>query len=196
MSAKYTASHSPKIIIIEGPDNIGKGLLIENIKNYNNNIKVIHAGIPDNKDLFNYYYNGFIHDTLDGFYNETLDLLIHDRSMYGEYVYGPKYRNEDKTKVAEILNKLELGQLKTFITSNNLFFILLSSTNIDLLVKNDDGLSYSAKADDIKDELNSFDEIFNMSTIENKKKIYVNNDNKFRDSKDIFNEVINFINSK
>ena len=194
MSSNYTASHSPKIIIICGPDNVGKGVLIDKLHGYFKNVRVLHSCAPKNTDdLFDFYYKGLIHDTLDGYYNESLDAVIHDRSMYGEYVYGPKYRNENKEHVADMINKLELGQLKTFIFSRDLYFILLTSSNVDLLVKNDDGKSISNKADDIRDEIKSFDEIFDLSKIEHKKKVYVNKDNSFRDKDDIYNEVLSFI---
>lgn len=192
----YTASHTPKVLIIEGPDNVGKDSLIEKLHSFYNNIKVIHAEVPKSKDLFSFYYNGLIHDTLSGYYDESLDMVIHNRSMYGEYVYGPKYRNESKDNIADLIHKLELGQLRTFIFSRDLYFILLTSSNIDLLVNNDDGKSLSNKWSDIQDEVNSFNDIFNLSKIENKKKIYVNNGNTFRDKNDIYNEVLSFITNK
>lgn len=192
----YTASHTPKVLIIEGPDNVGKDSLIEKLNSLYSNIKVIHAEVPKSKDLFNFYYNGLIHDTLAGYYDETLDLVIHNRSMYGEYVYGPKYRNELKADIISLIGKLEVGQLKTFIFSKDLYFVLLTSSNIDLLVNNDDGKSLSNKRSDIQDEVNSFDDIFNLSKIENKKKIYVNNGSTFRDKDDIYNEVLSFIANK
>ena len=192
----YTASHSPKIIIICGADNTGKDSLINGLKHYFNKTKVIHAGVPKSNDLFNYYYNGFIHDTLEGYYNESLDAVIHNRSMYGEYVYGPKYRNESRDNVLNIIKKLEIGQLKTFICEKDLFFILLTSSNINLIANNDDGLSLSSNKSDIEEEIKLFDEIFNLSTIKNKLKVYVNNNDVFKPKEDICKEVIDFINSR
>lgn len=185
-----------KVIIIEGPDNCGKDTLIDKLKLEFDNPVIIHAGVtPKNCNLFNYYYKGIIHDTLDAFYDSTHDAIIHNRSMYGEFVYGPKYRGNMPSDVAEMIYKLEAGQLRTFILSNELYFILLTSNNVDLLVNNDDGKSISNKAADIQDEITSFDTIFNLSQIENKKRVYVNNGNVFRDRDDIYNEVLNFINN-
>ena len=186
----------PKVIIVEGPDCVGKDMLISNLSNhYNNAVKVIHAGIPDNKNLHEYYYNGLIHDTLDAYYAHNYDAVIHNRSMYGEYVYGPKYRDEDKKEVAKLISDLELGQLKTFILSKELIFILLNSDNSDLLVKSSDGLSISNKKTDIEDEMAAFDEVFDLSSIKNKKKIYVNNGDSFRSKESIVKEAIDFIDS-
>lgn len=183
-----------KIIIIEGVDNCGKDSLINRLKTDFNNPRIIHAGVPPKGcSLFDYYYEGLIHDTLDGYYDNKCDAVIHNRSMYGEFVYGPKYRGCTPSKIADMIYRLEIGQLRTFIFSNELYFILLTSSDVDLLAKNDDGKSISNKAADIQDEINSFDTIFNLSGIENKKKIFVNNGNSFRDKSDIYNEAISFI---
>lgn len=186
----------PKVIIVEGPDCVGKDTLINSLSNhYNNAVKVIHAGIPDNKNLHEYYYKGLIHDTLDAYYAHNYDAVIHNRSMYGEYVYGPKYRDEDKKEVAKLISDFELGQLKTFILSKELILILLNSDNSDLLVKSSDGLSISNKKTDIEDEMAAFDEVFDLSSIKNKKKIYVNNGDNFRSKESIIKEAIDFIDS-
>ena len=188
-----TIKSAPKVIIIEGPDNCGKDTLISKLSDHYKNVKVIHAGIPTSKNLFEFYYSGLIHDTLDGYYDHSLNTVIHNRSIYGEYVYGPKYRNESKEEVERLIHKLEIGELRTFIFSKDLYFILLTSSSSDLLVKNDDGLSLSSNKSDIEYELRAFDYIFDRSTIENKKKVFVNNGDNFRDRDDICKDVINFI---
>lgn len=183
-----------KVIIIEGPDNCGKDTLIKKLSShFNDSVKVIHATAPKSSDLFSHYYDGLLHDTLDSYYKKEVSAIIHNRSMYGEYVYGPKYRSEDKSSVAKLISKLEIGQLRTFILSRELYFILLTSDSAELLANNDDGLSISNKTDDIKDEINQFTEVFNLSTIKNKKIVKVNNGDSFRDRDDIYNEVISFI---
>ena len=189
-------SKYPKVIIVEGPDCVGKDSLIKRLTEYfNNSVKVIHAGIPSSSDLHDYYYNGLLHETLDAYYAHKYNAVIHNRSMYGEYVYGPKYRNENKEYVAHLINDLELAQLKTFILSNELLFILLNSDSSEVLVKSNDGLSISNKESDIKDEMKAFDEIFDKSRIKNKLKVLVNSGNQFRPKEDIFKEVTSFIES-
>jgi hypothetical protein len=186
-----------KVIIVEGCDRVGKDSLINELKKKFNSSVVIHASTPPKCDsLFNFYMDGFIHNTLDAFYNKKCDVIIHNRSMYGEYVYGPKYRCESSTDIESMIHKLEIGQLKTFLLSNELYFILLTSDNADLLVNNDDGNSISNKRNDIEYELNAFNEIFDKSFIKNKLRVYVNNGDKFRDKKEIFNEVSKFIFNK
>lgn len=185
-----------RIVIIEGPDNCGKDTLINKLKKDFKNIKVIHACAPDpDKSLYDFYSNGIIHETVSGYYDHDLDVVIHNRSMYGEYVYGPKYRNESKESIARMINELEVGQIKTFIFDHHLNFILLTSSDASLLANNDDGLSFSSKIDDIQEEINAFDEVFNLSIIKNKKRILVNDGRHFRDKDDIYKEVSDFIKS-
>lgn len=183
-----------KVIIIEGCDRTGKDTLIAQLHNHFNGSIELHAGIPNTTgSLFDFYYNGLIHSTLDHYYNSEAEAIIHNRSIYGEYVYGPKYRNESKDYVSDIISKLESGQLNTFIPDDELYLILLTSSGSDLLVNNDDGLSYSSKKSDIEDEIEAFNEVFNLSSIKNKKRILVNNVCSFRNKDDIYNEVLNFI---
>lgn len=190
-----TSKPAPKVIIIEGPDNCGKDTLINKLNSHFKSTKVIHAGIPLSDNLFSFYYEGLIHETLEGYYDHSLNAVIHNRSIYGEYVYGPKYRNESKEEVTQLIHKLEIGQLKTFIFSKDLYLILLTSSDSDLLVNNDDGLSISSKKYDIEDEIDAFNDVFELSTIANKKRIFVNNGCCFRDKNDIYKDVIEFIES-
>lgn len=183
----------PKVIIVEGVDNCGKDTLIENLKRHFNKTKVIHSSAPDSDNLFLFYYNGIIHDTLKEYYSKEYDAIIHNRSLYGEYVYGPKYRNEDKHKVMQMINKLELGRIKSFICEDELFLVLLTSDNVDLLVDHDDGKSISNKHEDISSEIKLFDEVFRNSAISNKIRVTVNDENKFKPKEEICSEVIKFI---
>lgn len=181
-----------KVIIIEGPDNCGKDTLIKGLsKHFNDDVTIIHAGVPNSQDLYSYYYDGLIHDTLANYYKNDKAALIHNRSIYGEYVYGPKYRGLSKEEAAKLIYSLEVGQLKTFIFGWDLHLIVLTSSDVDLLVKNDDGLSISNKREDISDEINAFLEIYEKSTIKNKKLIHVNIGSKFRPIEDILSEAIN-----
>ena len=188
-----------KILIIEGCDRSGKDTLINELKNDYEKVLVLHSGIPSNddtKDLYSYYYDNLIHNTLNAYYNTDNDLVIHNRSMYGEYVYGTKYRSEDKESVLKTISNLEASQLNTFIRKDQLYFVLLSSTDPSVLANNDDGNSYSSKVNDIQDELNLFKEVFDRSKIKNKKIVYVNDGPNFRSKRDIYNDVSSFINNK
>lgn len=45
----------------------------------------------------------------------------------------------------------------------------------------------------VEDELGAFNDVFEMSKIENKKKIYVNDGDRFRSKDNIYEDVISFI---
>jgi hypothetical protein len=185
-----------KLIIVEGPDNVGKDLLINKLNEYFlNRTRIVHSGVPNTKDLFNYYYNGIIHTALDLYFKDDLEAVMLNRSFYGEYVYGPKYRNESKQEIEDLILKLEVGQLETFVSLPDIYFVLLTSSDIDLLVNNSDGKSISDAKEDIADEVSSFEYIFNKSSLPNKKMIYVNKGSSFRDKDSIVDEVIDFIES-
>ena len=184
-----------KVIIIEGPDRVGKDTVINKLSKEFNNVNVIHACAPStNYSLYNFYNDGIIRETVSDYLHGKLDAIIHNRSIYGEYVYGTKYRNMNKDYITNLIYNLECGSLRTYIPESELYFILLTTDNTDLLYNNDDGNSFSKSKDDIKEELDLFKEIHNLSCIKNKKIIYVNNEDKFRSKEDIYNEVISFIN--
>lgn len=188
-----------KIIIIEGPDNTGKNTLIDNIINNNNNVKIIHCGTPkskedpykEQKDLFKRLTNIAISEYRK---NET-DVIVFNRFYQGEYVYGQMYRG-----ISPIEIKLFIKNLEKVLTSNifeeDLYYVQLVSSSTKLLKGNDDGKSLSkADEDKIYKEIRLFQNIFDESRIKNKKLIYINNGDYFRDRQDILDEFNNFINS-
>ena len=96
---------------------------------------------------------------------------------------------------AQLVYDLEAGQLRTFIREDELYLILLTSDDVNLLINNEDGKSLSlANKKNISDEIELFNTIFKLSEIKNKKKVLVNNDASFKDKDEIYNEVIAFIN--
>lgn len=185
-----------KVIIVEGCDNTGKDSLINGIANYygQKHVKLFHAGVPKSDNIYQYYHGGLLKNTLDHYFEyDKYAALIHNRSMYGEYVYGPKYRNRNKDDTVKTILNLETGMLRTYIRESELYFILLTSDDPDVIVNNDDGLSHSAKREDIIDEMNSFDEIFNMSNIIHKKRVLINDGKSFRNKETILEEVLDFV---
>lgn len=186
-----------KILIIEGPDNVGKDTLINNIIKQSMNPIVFHAGVPDSSDLYKFYEQGIINNTISSYKEfHKHDIIIHNRSIYGEFVYGHKYRQLFRGEAASLVYQLEY-YLKNKIDENDLYFVLLTSDNASLLSDNDDGKSLSnANEKDIKDEIKEFDTIFKLSEIKNKKRILVNNGNTFKDKNEIFEDVYKFINNK
>lgn len=183
-----------KLIIIEGNDNSGKDTLIDNLCKYysNKNIDIIHCEAPESKD--NELARLEQHKTFTDLAYETLkssyDIVIHNRSWYGEYVYGVKYRNRDKNDVLNHISEYE----QIIDNIENKYYVQLIS-DPKTLVNNEDGKSLSdGNIDKISDEIESFKEVFDKSSI-NKKIIYVTENGNWKTRKDILKEVIKFIES-
>ena len=81
------------------------------------------------------------------------------------------------------------------------FLSYIEETSLILLIADplfffnqEDGDSFSKTFDDKKREMNLFKKVFDLSIIENKKIIKVDDENRqFRDKKDILNEVLELI---
>lgn len=189
-----------KLIIIDGVDNTGKNTIISNLLNEYDRIKLIHCQKPKAKDpieaaqeqVQTYYdlLDELLYDYDDQYFH--LDATIYNRSWYGEYVYGCMYRNNHEQSVVNLITDIE-NELNTVFSPEDIIFITLLSNNEQFLIKHDDGLSISTKLDNKREEIKRFEEIFNISTIKNKKIIYVNNGEEFRSREEIWNEIITFI---
>ena len=185
---------SKKLIIIEGTDNVGKDTVINKLLDKYKDAKVYHCEKPKSKDFkeaAKEQYNSFLSLAKENSISKDTT-IIHNRSWYGEYVYGVKYRNNDENKVKKSILEFENILLNNI---DDVCLIMLLSDNSDFLVKNDDGLSISkAKKELIEDETKRFEDIFKFSTIPNKRIIYVNNGENWRTKEEIIDEVCNAIN--
>lgn len=179
-----------KLIIIEGIDNVGKDTIINYLLTKYKNAKIYHCEKPkskNNKEAAKEQYNLFLNLAKENVNNND-EVIIHNRSWYGEYVYGVKYRNNNENEVKKSILEFENIILENI---DDVSFILLLSDNMDFAIKNDDGLSISqAKKELIEDEAKRFEEIFKFSTIPNKKIIYVNNGENWRTKEEIINELL------
>lgn len=193
----------PKIVIIEGPDNTGKGTIIKTLMDKCESVKIIHCGVPQgetNDDKFKHQVFTFNRHALTAIldwqqYPNSEDLLIFDRYHYGEYVYGQMYREGDPHQIREMINAVD-RKLLSKICALDIYYIQLLSTSVGLLEANDDNLSLSGgKSALIKKENELFREVFDYSMLPMKKIVYVNQGNEFRNREDIANEVMKFINS-
>ncbi len=187
-----------KLIIIEGADNMGKNLLISKLSECWKHIMLIHCSKPESgtfkqqameQDALFYNYTNKIENHV----YDCADVVIFNRAWYGEYVYGQMYRGRDPESIKYMINNVEdkLSSLKHI----DIKYIQLMSSSLDLVTKNDDGKSLSENnAERVQKELQLFNDIFNYSNVD-KKLVYINNNNEFRDIDEIFLEVVNFINS-
>ena len=182
-----------KLIIIEGTDNVGKDTVINQLLNKYKDAKVYHCEKPkskDTKEAAKEQYNSFLNLAKENSTSKD-EIIIHNRSWYGEYVYGVKYRNNNENEVKKSILEFEKIILDNI---DDVCLIMLLSNNSDFLVKNDDGLSISkAKKELIEDETKRFEEIFKFSTIPNKRIVYVNNGENWRIKEEILNKIYDIV---
>ena len=182
-----------KIIIIEGTDNVGKDTVIKQLLNKYKHAKVYHCEKPKSKDVkeaAKEQYNSFLSLAKENV-KSNYETIIHNRSWYGEYVYGVKYRNNNEKEVKKSILEFENIILDS---SYDVCLIMLLSDNSDFLVNNDDGLSISkAKKELIEDETKRFEEIFRFSTIQNKRIIYVNEGENWKTKEEIISKIYEIV---
>ena len=213
-----------KIIIIEGCDNLGKTTLINNLKNYYNsnyNVIIKHSGKPVNNDLdaLDEQSMNFLNET-NKLYNLKLNesddketLVIYDRFVQGEYVWGSIYRGypiEDiKRKcVAPVMKNLTFN-----IGQENIISILLDAPS-HFIYYNDDGKSlYSNinmdKMIDLinyqrslfKDVMTNFEKYYCFKNniiynVQDDSTIYTYGDFIFKSENKICSDIIKYINEK
>lgn len=157
-------------IIIEGPDNVGKTTLIQNLKNHFNQytFQTLHFSAVKHSSI----EEGIAYSTKQ--YTEMFELMQHfikydksgiicDRSHLGEMVYGPIYRNYTGEYVLDIEKKYH----HIHDLWNNIVLITLYDEPENLIAR-EDGLSFSADIDKKTTEINNFKHAHDMSTIKNK----------------------------
>lgn len=183
-----------KLIIIEGNDNSGKDTLINNLREHysDKSIDIFHCTKPTSKNNLNVRNEQNI--AFRRLANKSVfsdkDIVIHNRSWYGEYVYGVKYRERKPEDVIKCNNQYE--KMIEDISDKTYYIQLISDPKI--LSENEDGKSLSeGDIDKIKDEIKAFKEVFKHSTLKNKKIINVTKKGEWKSKEDILKEVLNFI---
>jgi thymidylate kinase len=157
-------------IVVEGIDNVGKSTLIQNLKNRFNDF-TFHALHYSNvkqptaekvqeysTKLYTQMFNLMKHQI-----NYDLAGVICDRSHLGELVYGPMYRNYTGEYVLDIEKKYhDIPALW-----NNVILITLYD-DAENVISRDDGLSFTTDVQKKQNEIDSFINAHNKSTIKNK----------------------------
>ncbi len=143
------------VIIIEGPDNVGKGTQIELLEQYFNSqnipTTIIHChnfkNASEPRIISERCYKSIMH-TINAF--KTNDsVLILDRSHLGETVYAPMYRMYSGDYVYELENLVERPET-VFV------FTLLDKP--ENLIKRDDNLSFSIDLNKKQEEIGRFEQ--------------------------------------
>lgn len=189
-----------KIIIIEGVDNTGKNTLIQSVIDNNKIVKLVHCDKPELEPgddpfeeqcrLFYIHAYNAVQDKI----RKDIDVIVFNRYYQGEYVYGQIYRNGDPNKIKQMVSIVEDYLLKKF-DYDDIYYVQLSSTSVNLLKKNDDGKSLSnANMYMMQRELDLFNEIYDYSILK-KHKILINDGDEFRTREDILIEFNDFINT-
>lgn len=164
-------------IIVEGPDNVGKTTLIQNLKNYYNDLTfhTMHysnvrqdspeSTIAYSKHLYMQMFDIMLNQTKYGFSG-----IICDRSHLGEMVYGPIYRNYDGEYVLDIEKKYS----HIHSVWDNLLLVTLVD-NPENLIAREDGLSFSTDLAKKQTEIANFINASQKSTIKHKVLINIKN---------------------
>ncbi len=149
-------------IIIEGPDNVSKSTVINNIiKEYQQNFLYLHyyanptKKVKWGKEQYNTMFDTF----------HLNKYVIADRAHGGEVVYPALYHGYNGNYVYDIEKK--------YNTKSILLFVLIDEP--ENLIARDDGLSLSTDLDMKKKEIELFKDFYENTKIENKMIININN---------------------
>jgi nicotinamide riboside kinase len=157
-------------IIVEGPDNVGKSTLIQNIKNHFNNFTMhsLHYSNvrQDSPEAVIEYSENLYAGMFEIMVNQSRfknSGVICDRSHLGEMVYGPIYREYSGEYVLDIEKSY---QHLRFIWDNLVLVTLIDEPT--RLVARDDGLSFSTDLSKKTTEINNFITAHEKSNIQHK----------------------------
>jgi thymidylate kinase len=198
-----------KILILEGCDNTGKTTLISNIiKKYNTkyNIVIKHCGKPlPNTPQSIFFTKEFysIKDLIEIEKNNYKEfLLIYDRFIIGEYVWGSLYRHSDIDTIRNTIVNPTIININEIIDRNNIVQILLDASS-EFVYNHDDGQSLGStyNKDEFIMKIDKQREIFKKCLSDN----YYNNlsdyyiynvdcDNEFKSEKEIITDIIEILN--
>ena len=110
MSDKKIEEQEPmKILIVEGPDGVGKssyiGKIIQNLHKEDISIEVQH-NTGKQRNTRSFFYARLVH-WINAHYKTDNPLLILDRSFFGELVWPDIYQRNAKLEIADIIVLIE-----------------------------------------------------------------------------------------
>lgn len=186
-----------KIICVCGGDGLGKNTLIENIAKFYNldNVHIRHLGKPPKKfpegiTPFEFQKTCFYKEgnfleyinkmELDEPYNYYENVVIFNRFIWGEFVYGQMFRKTDPKEIKTFLNNFE----STYLYNDPILILLTADP--EFFLDKEDGQSFSKNIEDKTKELELFDQAFDNSMILNKIRIKVNKEDQYKPKEEIF----------
>lgn len=205
-----------KVIVIEGCDNLGKTTLIANlVKHYSTkyNILIKHSGKPETSDnILSAQRHSFIEEsnnlyrmanTVELFDKKEM-LVIYDRFVQGEYVWGHLYRNFSIEDIKYKCVKPVMDNIIFDLGEQNIMSILLDAPT-EFIYNNDDGKSFCSDKD--KDEMlymiQRQRDLFYLSIMKHEflcfpnravYDVYDKNTNNFKNEQTITNDIVNLLN--
>lgn len=177
-----------KLIIVEGMDNTGKTTLINRLSkvfaSLNIRYKVVKADNPcpdaskhTQKEIENItteYYDKYLANLIDIKHGRNgtnvpayPEYVILDRAYLSEYVYGQIYRKRNPLDITLQNLTIEASLIKQY-TQDNIFLIMLMSSNT-ALIRNEDTKSLSkANVQLLDEERKLFNTSYSLSIINHK----------------------------
>lgn len=189
-----------KLIIVEGIDRTGKDSLVNFLISHfyshrsgeNAHIKFVHWGYPEgntNSDKIHFQKKDFKRKAKQArnfLVKHKNGIVIWNRSHIGEYVYGPMYRDEDVSWIKDYEQHNIIEHLHN-IADMHLFLL---DGNIDFLLSQDDGDSFTDNKELKEEEQGRFLQAYIDSKIPYKKYILVADAEGYHDINFIQNKVL------
>jgi thymidylate kinase len=157
-------------IIVEGPDNVGKSTLIQNLKNYYHSMPFhtmhysnVRQETPEEVQIYSKRLYTQMFDIMVNQMKYGNSGIIFDRSHLGEMVYGPIYRGYTGEYVLDI----EKQYMNILDVWNNLLLITLVDTPENLIAR-EDGLSFTTDLGKKQIEIGNFMNAASSSNIKHK----------------------------
>lgn len=178
------------ILIVEGPDNIGKDTFIKNFisSNLHKIWQVLHySNLKISNERSISYSTSLYSDAFDLMLDNQDNLkrgLIFNRCHLGESVYSPLYRKYNGDYIFDI-------ERRYTDKLNKVVLLLLYTSDPESIFKRDDGKSFYTDAESLKWENDEFRNAYSKSSIKNKMQLDVANKTPEQILED-FNEIYKF----
>lgn len=157
-----------KLIIVEGLDRCGKSTIIERIRNKfpdDSNFLVVHSSKPEGewtKESQLEHYKTLLQKSF-----ETIDediTVIHDRSYFGEFVYGQIHRNVNYN----MYDFIEFEKNIPDALLDRVTLLIMTDGNTESRLSRDDNQSITNDTNKMEQEYSEFFQHYLMTKIPNK----------------------------
>ena len=196
------------LIIFEGVDNLGKSTIISKLTEMykaDNDIMYMHFKNPPKGTQNPLAYQeltfqeglskcSYLSNAEHVLHNTNKNIVFFDRSHFGEYVYGPIYRNENPDDIIKTIKKVHNHHAMFDVV------VIHLEASPEFVVSHDDNKSFTSDYDEdkrletVKREIAAFEECFERTKPANYIKINVEGqNNNYRNIDDIIEEIVSKI---